>query len=125
MMGMKVLQKRRFKDPSKNKFPFCLDPKAQSTVELTVLFIILIGALICIQVYFKRSIQGRWKAAVEEMTDELYDPFLSDSEVTYRTASNSVVEITTFQGAGGFWTIRQDHTNSLDSQSGQKLIGGY
>lgn len=99
--------------------------RGQSTIELTVLLIVTLGALLTAQVYFKRSIQGRWKGAVDELSEELYDPFLTDSDITYRIASNSVVEITTIQHTGGHWTMRQDHTNSLETREGYHRIGGY
>lgn len=99
--------------------------RGQSTIEFTVLAIIVIGALLAAQVYFKRSIQGRWKTAADELTDELYDPYLTDSNVVYRTASNSVVEVTTLEDGDGFWTMREDHTNSLDTRAGKTLIGGF
>ncbi|MEW5894926.1 MAG: hypothetical protein AB1650_04100 [Candidatus Omnitrophota bacterium] len=99
--------------------------KAQTMLEFTALITIVIGALIMVQVYFKRGIQGRWKASTDELSEELYDPFLSDSNVLYRTASNAVVEITTIRDNTGFWTIREDQTNSLDTRSGSTLIGGY
>ena len=97
----------------------------QSTIEFTVLLMIVIGALLAGQVYFKRGVQGRWKSAVDELSVELYDPLLTDSDIVHRTASNAVVEIATVQGMDGYWTIRQDHTNSLDTRSGKKLIGGF
>ena len=98
---------------------------AQTTIEFTVLAMVVIGALLTAQVYFKRSIQGRWKTAVDELSEELYDPYLTDSNVVYRLAANSVVEITTLDDASGYWTVRQDQTNSLDTRAGKTLIGGF
>jgi len=100
-------------------------PGGQSSIEMAILFIVVIGALLCAQMYFKRGIQGRWKTAVDEMSDELYDPFSVNSDVTYRTAANSVVTIVTTEDATGSLTIRTDQTNSLDTRSGTKRIGGY
>lgn len=97
----------------------------QTTIEFAVLIMIIIGALIAAQVYFKRGIQGRWKASVDEIAEELYDPRFTDSNVFYRTASNSVVEVTTIVDATLLWTMRTDETNSIDTRSGTTLIGGY
>lgn len=98
----------------------------QTSIELAILFMIVIGALISAQIYFKRAVQGRWKTAIDELSDELYDPYLTDSDVTYRTASNSVVEVMTLDdGSDRTLTIRFDETNSLDTRSGEKRIGGY
>ena len=41
--------------------------KGQSTLEYAVLIIIIIGALLSIQVYIKRGIQGRLKSATDDI----------------------------------------------------------
>ena len=43
--------------------------KAQSTLEYAVLIIIVIGALLSIQVYLKRGIQGRMRSASDDIGD--------------------------------------------------------
>ena len=99
--------------------------RAQSTIEFTVLAMVVLGALLSAQVYFKRSIQGRWKASVDELGEELYDPRFTDSNITYKTLVNAKVDITTVDDGSGYWTMRSDQTNSINIRSGQSLIGGY
>jgi predicted hydrocarbon binding protein len=41
--------------------------KGQSTLEYAILIIIIIGALMSIQVYIKRGIQGRLKSATDDI----------------------------------------------------------
>jgi hypothetical protein len=41
--------------------------KGQSTLEYAILIIIIIGALLSIQVYIKRGIQGRLKSATDDI----------------------------------------------------------
>ncbi|MBN1870027.1 MAG: hypothetical protein JW847_05575 [Candidatus Omnitrophica bacterium] len=41
--------------------------KGQSTLEYAVLIIIIIGALLSIQVYIKRGVQGRLKSATDDI----------------------------------------------------------
>lgn len=41
--------------------------KGQSTLEYAILIIIIIGALLSIQVYIKRGIQGRLKSAADDI----------------------------------------------------------
>ena len=41
--------------------------KGQSTLEYAILIIIIIGALLSIQVYIKRGIQGRLKGAADDI----------------------------------------------------------
>ncbi len=47
--------------------------KGQSTLEYAVLIIIIIGALLSIQVYIKRGVQGRLKSATDDIGDQ-FDP---------------------------------------------------
>jgi hypothetical protein len=44
--------------------------KGQSTLEYAVLIVIIIGALLSIQVYIKRGIQGRLKGAADDIGDQ-------------------------------------------------------
>jgi hypothetical protein len=44
--------------------------KGQSTLEYAVLIIIIIGALLSIQVYIKRGVQGRLKSATDDIGDQ-------------------------------------------------------
>ena len=62
--------------------------KGQSTLEYAILIIIIIGALLSIQVYIKRGVQGRLKSA----TDDIGDQFsVGNTNVvkTMRTSSRS------------------------------------
>jgi hypothetical protein len=51
-------------------FKFLRKIKGQSTLEYAVLIIIVIGALLSIQVYIKRGIQGRLKSASDDIGDQ-------------------------------------------------------
>lgn len=44
--------------------------KAQSTLEYAVLIIIVIGALLSIQTYIKRGVQGRMRQAADDIGDQ-------------------------------------------------------
>jgi len=60
--------------------------KGQSTLEYAILIIVIIGALLSIQVYIKRGIQGRLKSA----TDDIGDQFsVGNTNVVVRTNSFS------------------------------------
>jgi hypothetical protein len=47
--------------------------RGQSTLEYAVLIVVIIGALLTIQVYIKRGIQGRLKQASDDIGDQ-YSP---------------------------------------------------
>lgn len=57
--------------------------KGQSTLEYAILIIIIIGALLSIQVYIKRGVQGRLKSA----TDDIGDQFSVGNTNVYRVRS--------------------------------------
>lgn len=44
--------------------------KGQSTLEYAILIVIIIGALLSIQVYIKRGIQGRLKSSADDIGDQ-------------------------------------------------------
>ena len=60
--------------------------KGQSTLEYAVLIIIIIGALLTIQVYIKRAIQGRLKSASDDIGDQ-FSP--GNTNISVVTISNS------------------------------------
>ncbi len=94
----------------------------QSTVEITVLLIVVLGALIFGGVYLKRGIQGRWKAAVDDLGDQ-YDPAYMDSRVMHVLKANTETTIWAEPAAdGGYWTMRKDKTDAIDSQFGNVVV---
>lgn len=51
-------------------FKFLGKKKAQSSLEYAILIIIVLGALLSIQVYIKRGIQGRLKTATDDIGEQ-------------------------------------------------------
>ena len=62
--------------------------KGQSTLEYAVLIVIVIGALLSIQVYIKRGIQGRLKTATDDIGDQ-YSPGNTNVAIVHHTTSNT------------------------------------
>lgn len=67
-------------------YRFFRKKKGQSTLEYAILIIIIIGALLSIQVYIKRGIQGRLKSATDDIGDQ-FSP--GNTNVTITTTTNS------------------------------------
>jgi len=61
--------------------------RGQSTLEYAVLMIVIIAALISIQTYIKRGIQGRLKSASDDIGDQ-YSPGNTNSIISERTKSS-------------------------------------
>ncbi len=98
--------------------------KGQTTLEYIVLIIIVLGALLTIQNYFKRGLQGRWKAAMDDMGDQ-YDPRTADSAVRHTLVHGTNTSIVTMNDAGGYWTQRTDESLSTERKQGTVSAGAY
>lgn len=70
--------------------------RAQSTLEYAVLVIVIIGALLSIQTYIKRGVQGRLKSA----SDDIGDQFSVGNTNVIKTTSTVSTTMDTFGGAG-------------------------
>ena len=62
--------------------------KGQSTLEYAILIIIIIGALLSIQVYIKRGVQGRLKSASDDIGDQ-YSPGNTNIHKSVRTSGQT------------------------------------
>ena len=62
--------------------------KGQSTLEYAILIIIIIGALLSIQVYIKRGLQGRLRSASDDIGDQ-FSPGNMNVIKTVDTTSNT------------------------------------
>ena len=98
--------------------------KGQTTIEYTVLLIIIMGALLATGNYIKRGIQGRWRAAVDEVGDQ-YDPRYANASIRHTLLSNSLTLVTVVNSSNGIWTFRTDSTNSLETKTGFMAVGAY
>ena len=69
-------------------FKFLKKIKGQSTMEYAILIIIIIGALLSIQVYIKRGVQGRLKSAADDIGEQ-FSPGNTNASVVQKSHSNS------------------------------------
>ena len=61
--------------------------RGQSTLEYAVLIVVIIGALLTIQVYIKRGVQGRLKSAADDIGDQYSDGNTNSIQRTIRNGS--------------------------------------
>ena len=62
--------------------------KGQSTLEYAILIIIVIGALLSIQIYIKRGVQGRLKSATDDIGEQ-YSPGNTNVYMIHHTGSTT------------------------------------
>jgi len=63
--------------------------RGQSTLEYAVLIVIIIGALLTIQVYIKRGVQGRLKSASDDIGDQYSDGNTNELKTTLRLSNTA------------------------------------
>ena len=78
--------------------------RGQSTLEYAILIIIIIGALLSIQVYIKRAVQGRLKSASDDIGDQ-FSP--GNTNVTKTRATDSYTA-ETFSGGSSVQKLLND-----------------
>ncbi len=98
--------------------------KGQSTMEYAIILIIVIGALLASQQYFKRGIQGRWKASIDDLADQ-YDPQATNSTIHHTLLSSTNTKIDSISTPGGLQTSRTDKVKTQDVTSGFTSVGPY
>jgi len=83
--------------------------RGQSTLEYAVLIVVIIGALLTIQTYIKRGVQGRLKSA----SDDIGDQFSNGNQNEVRSTNrHSNVNETFNAGVSGTNMITPELTNS-------------
>jgi uncharacterized protein (UPF0333 family) len=66
--------------------------RGQSTLEYAIIIGVVVGALIMMQVYVKRGLQGRVKQATDEIGDQ-FSPTASTSTTTINSTVNSTENV--------------------------------
>lgn len=69
-------------------FKFLNKRKGQSTLEYAVLIVIIIAALLAMNQYIKRGLQGRLKSSTDDIGDQ-FSPGNTNVHKTITTASNT------------------------------------
>src|SRR5208282_1146293 len=65
--------------------------RGQSTLEYAVLIVVIIGALLTIQTYIKRGVQGRLKSAADDIGDQYSDGNTNSVKTTIRNSETNEV----------------------------------
>src|SRR5437016_3286784 len=85
--------------------------RGQSTLEYAVLIVVIIGALLTIQVYIKRGVQGRLKSAADDIGDQYSEGNTNVIKTTNRTSNT---EETFDKGNAGTKMLQPEVTNTTE-----------
>ena len=82
-----------------------LNKRAQSTLEYAVLIAVVVGALVAMQIYMKRGVEGRMRSSTDNIGKQ-FDPDKTSYKYTTKTASETVETTsggitTSYLGEGG------------------------
>ena len=86
--------------------------RGQSTLEYAVLIVVIIGALLTIQVYIKRGVQGRLKSAADDIGDQYSD---GNTNVIKTTIRNSQTTQSFNQGNSSSLLSAPETTNTTEN----------
>src|SRR5476651_297819 len=83
--------------------------RGQSTLEYAVLIVVIIGALLTIQVYIKRGVQGRLKSAADDIGDQYSD---GNTNVVKTTNTSTQTEESFNAGASSYNMLAPSNTDT-------------
>ena len=98
--------------------------KGQSMTEFITIITIVLAAFVSAQIYIKRGLQGRWKAAIDDLGDQ-YDPLSANSNFYYRLISSANTSVITMNSEDGLWSRRTDRSISTERKEGYFGSGPY
>lgn len=84
--------------------------KAQSALEYSVLLAIIVGAIVVMQIYIKRGVQGRFREATDDVGEQ-FDP--GHQVYSYETKSTSTIHETT--NTTGVTTQKTEDMNGTET----------
>lgn len=96
-----------------------LNKRGQSTLEYAVIIAVIVGALIAMQVYIKRGVQGRLRQAADDIGEQFSAGYTSTNMYTNVTV-NSTERIT----PGNNSTTRTD-TKQTQNRTGNETVGNF
>ena len=91
--------------------------RGQSTLEYAILVVVVIMALVAIQAYLKRGIQGRMRDSADQIGDQFSPEF---TEYNFTSKSHSVTNET--QDA---WTTTTEYKDSWSQRTGWETVGNF
>jgi Flp pilus assembly pilin Flp len=91
-----------------NKMRRMLGQRGQSTLEYAVLVVVIIAALIAMQTYLKRGIQGRVRESSDQIGEQFSPGYTVSNRVTTTFANQSEV-----QNAGATTTVIHNQYQSV------------
>lgn len=99
--------------------------RGQVSLEWAVLLVVVMGALLAMQAYFKRGIQGRWRSSVDGVGEQ-YDPMTTEANIMQRVSGLTTTTLSV-QNLGNNLkqTIRVDESVMTETKQGTTRVDAY
>ena len=95
----------------------------QSSLEYAVIIACIVGALLTMQVYIKRGIQGKLRSAADDIGRQ-YDPGNTTGDITISLNSDITTEIKSTEDNGKLKTTTTVHyTSQEERRDGYEEVG--
>jgi len=99
--------------------------KAQSTLEFAIVIFAIVAALLAMQLYIRRGLQGRLRQGADELSVQQYEPKNTVSDITTTQNSDITTQTNTVDDGERYNTTT---TNTINSQTehryGSETVGG-
>lgn len=89
----------------------------QSTLEYAILVVVVIMALIAIQAYLKRGIQGRMRDSADQIGEQF-----APGDTTYNFTTKTYSKTNETQDA---WTTTTRYDDSWQERTGSETVGNF
>lgn len=96
--------------------------RGQSTIEYTLMIVAIIGALLAMQVYFKRGVQGRLRDNVENIGKQ-YDPASANITSNLSVSSSSTANTVSIEEGGKLKTTTTTNSTTNSTVSSNESVG--
>ncbi|MDD5196839.1 MAG: hypothetical protein WC937_02710 [Candidatus Omnitrophota bacterium] len=99
--------------------------KAQSTLEYAIVIFSVIAALLAMQVYMRRGLQGKMRSTADELSVQQYEPKNTVSDITTTQISDITTNSETVEDDETYNTTTTTTINSqIESRAGSETVGG-
>lgn len=98
--------------------------KGQNSLEYAAFIIIVMAAILTIQTYYKRGLQGRWKQSSDGIGEQ-YDPLTQAADINQTISGITVTTIQSYDTIGGRETLRFDNSTLTERKNGYTRTDVY
>ncbi|MDD2679218.1 MAG: hypothetical protein PHO03_00230 [Candidatus Omnitrophica bacterium] len=97
--------------------------RAQSSLEFAIVIFAIIAALLAMQVYIRRGLQGKMRSSADELSLQQYDPGKMSSDITTTQQSDITTTSVTTEDDECYTTTTANTINfQTESRSGTESI---